>query len=247
MKSFKRSNAMNAAMAAAVLLATAIPLFASDTDDRIESSFKKSYVFKTYLTNENIKITSKEGVVTLSGDVLEETHKPMAQEVAEALPGVKSVENTIVIKNEKSDAWLKMKIQSTLLFHSNVDVGNTHIFVKNSVVTLKGNAISQAQKELTTEYTKDVEGVKAVRNEMTVSKTKPTIGEKMDDASITAQVKMTLMMHSSTGVLRTTVTTNNGVVVVGGKARNEAEKDLVTKLSEDVRGVNSVINKMTIE
>lgn len=238
---------MNAAMAAAVLIATSVPLFASDTDDRIESSFKKSYAYKTYLTEENIKITSKEGVVTLSGDVLDESHKPMAQDVAEALPGVKSVENTIVIKNDKSDTWLKMKVQSALLFHSNVDAGNTNIFVKDGIVTLKGKAQSPAQKELTTEYAKDVEGVKAVKNEMTISKAKDTIGEKIDDASITAQVKMTLMMHSSTGVIRTSVTTNNGVVSIGGKARNEAEKDLVTKLSEDVQGVNSVINKMTIE
>jgi hyperosmotically inducible periplasmic protein len=247
MKPFKRTNAMNAAMAAAVLIATAIPLFASDTDDRIESSFKKSYVYKTYLSEENIKISSKEGVVTLSGDVLDETHKPMAQDVAEALPGVKSVENSIVIKNDKSDTWLKMKVQSALVFHANVNAGNTNIFVKDGIVTLKGKAESPAQKELTSEYAKEVEGVKSVKNEMTISKAKDTIGEKIDDASITAQVKMTLMMHGSTGVLRTSVTTNNGVVSVGGKARNEAEKDLVTKLTEDVQGVSGVINKMTIE
>lgn len=247
MKTYKRTNAMNAAMAAAVLLSTALPLFASETDDRIESSFKKSYVYKTYLTDENIKMSSKEGVVTLSGDVLDESHKPMAQDVAEALPGVKSVENSIVVKNEKSDTWLKMKVQSALVFHANVDAGNTNIFVKDGIVTLKGKAQSPAQKELTTEYAKEVEGVKGVKNEMSVSKDKDTIGEKIDDASITAQVKMTLMMHSSTGVLRTSVTTNNGVVSVGGKARNEAEKHLVTKLTEDVQGVNSVINKMTIE
>jgi osmotically-inducible protein OsmY len=247
MKSLKRTNAMNVAMAAAVLLTTAIPLFASETDDRIESSFKKSYVYKTYLTDENIKMTSKDGVVTLSGDVLDESHKPMAQDVAEALPGVKSVENTIVIKNDKSDTWLKMKVQSALLFHANVDAGNTNIFVKDGIVTLKGKAATPAQKELTTEYAKDVEGVKAVKNEMTISKEKDTIGEKIDDASITAQVKMTLMMHKSTGVIRTSVTTNNGVVSVGGKARNEAEKHLVTKLAEDVQGVIGVINTMTIE
>jgi osmotically-inducible protein OsmY len=54
-------------------------------------------------------------------------------------------------------------------------------------------------------------------------------------------------MHKSTGVIRTSVTTNNGVVSVGGKARNEAEKHLVTKLAEDVQGVIGVINTMTIE
>jgi osmotically-inducible protein OsmY len=247
MRSFKRSNAMNAAMAAAVLISTAIPLFASETDDRIESSFKKSYVYKTYLKDEHITISSQNGVVKLSGDVLDEAHKPMAQDTVEALPGVKSVENTIVVKNDKSDRWVKMKVQTALVFHANVNASDTEVIVKEGHVTLRGKAMSQAQKDLTTEYAKDVEGVKGVTNEMSMAKADDTIGEKIDDASITAQVKMTLMMHRSTGVLRTSVTTNNGVVTLSGKARNESEKDLVTKLVEDVHGVNSVVNKMTVK
>jgi osmotically-inducible protein OsmY len=242
------STAMNITMAAAVLVATAVPLFASETDDKIESSFKKSYVFKTYLKDEHISINSKNGAVVLSGNVLDETHKPMAQDTVEALPGVKSVENNIVIKNDdKSDTWLKMKIQTALLFHSNVRASKTEVLVKNGVVTLKGKAQSQAQKELTTEYTKDVEGVKEVKNEMTMAKPSETIGDKIDDASITAQVKMTLMMHKSTGAIRTSVATDNGVVTLSGQAKNDAERDLVTKLTEDVEGVNNVVNKMTVE
>ncbi|MDD2266141.1 BON domain-containing protein [Sulfuricurvum sp.] len=241
------STAMNIVMAAAVLVATAVPLFASDTDDKIESSFRKSYVYKTYLKDEHIAIKSKDGVVTLSGDVLDETHKPMAQDTVEALPGVKSVENNIVIKNDKSDTWLKMKVQTALVFHNNVKASSTEVSVKNGVVTLKGKAQNQAQKELTTEYAKEVEGVKEVKNEMTMAKPDDTLGEKIDDASITAQVKMTLMMHKSTGVIRTSVTTENGVVTLSGQAKNNAERDLVTKLTENVEGVKNVFNKMTIE
>lgn len=247
MKPLTRSNAANTVMAAAILLATAAPLFASETDDRIESSFKKSYVYKMYLKDENIQITSKEGLVTLSGDVLDETHKPMAQDVAEALPGVKGVQNTIVLKNDKSDTWLKMKVQTALAFHANVNASSTDVSVKDGIVTLKGKAINQAQKDLTSEYAKDVEGVKSVNNEMTIAKADDTLGEKIDDASITAQVKMSLMLHRSTGAIRTSVTTNNGIVTVSGNAHSEAEKDLVSKLCEDVPGVNNVVNKMTIE
>jgi hyperosmotically inducible protein len=72
-----------------------------------------------------------------------------------------------------------------------------------------------------------------------------TMGEAIDDASITAQVKM--LLHRSTGVLRTKIETNDGVVTLAGKARNAAEKNLATKLVDDVHGVKSVVNKMTIE
>ena len=46
--------------------------------------------------------------------------------------------------------------------------------MKDGIVSLRGEASSQAQRELTTEYAKDVEGVKEVKNEMTIAKTPAT-------------------------------------------------------------------------
>ena len=125
----------------------------------------------------------------------------------------------------------------------------TEVNTKDGIVTLQGEATSQAQKDLTTEYAKDVEGVKDVKNEMTVTKTSEkvqTVGGKIDDASITALVKMTLLYHRSTSALKTSVTTKNGVVTLSGKAKNAAEKDLATKFVKDVNGVVEVKNLMTI-
>ncbi len=227
---------------------------ASETDDRIESSFTKSFVYKTYLKDEHIKISSKDGAVTLSGDVYNQTHKPMAQDTAEALPGVTSVDNRITVVGdqpaESSDTWISMKVKSALLYHRNVSGTKTEVYVKDGVVTLKGVAASQAQKDLTTEYAKDIDGVKSVENEIVVSASLETrgetTGEKIDDASITAQVKGSLLSHRSTSMLSTKVTTTDGVVTVSGTAKNEAEKALVTKLVTDINGVQSVVNNMTI-
>ena len=236
-------------------------LFASETDDRIESSAKKSYVFKTYLKSDDIKIQSKEGVVALTGTVAEEYHKSLARETVSSLPGVKSVDNKLTVKGEipaeHSDAWLITKVKTTLLFHRSVSATGTEILAKDGTVTLRGKADSAAQKDLTTEYAKDVDGVKDVKNEMTVlaAATKPvekTTGEKMDaitesvdDASITALVKTTLLYHRSTSALNTTVETKEGVVTLAGKAKNAAEKDLATKFVSDVHGVKKVVNNMT--
>src|SRR5664280_2136042 len=111
-------------VAAAALVGSSTPLRASETDDRIESAFKKTYVYKTYLKDEHIKISSKDGAVILAGAVADETHKPMAQNTAEALPGVKSVDNRIEVTGdrpaESSDTWVSMKVKSALLFHRNV-------------------------------------------------------------------------------------------------------------------------------
>jgi hyperosmotically inducible periplasmic protein len=73
-----------------------------------------------------------------------------------------------------------------------------------------------------------------------------TVSGKIDDASITALVKMMLLYHRSTSALKTSVTTKNGVVTLSGKAKNEAEKDLTTKFVKDINGVTEVKNLMTI-
>jgi hyperosmotically inducible protein len=241
-------------VAVVALLITSVPVHASTMDDRIESSAKNSYVFKTYLKGDDIKIQSRDGAVTLTGIVADNHNKSLAQETVAGLPGVKSVDNKLEVKGtppaENSDAWLITKVKTTLLFHRSVSGFKTEVNVKDGIVTLQGEATSQAQKDLTTEYVKDVEGVKDVKNEMTVAKTSKktqTAGDKIDDASITAQVKMTLLYHRSTSALNTLVTTKEGVVTLAGKAGNAAEKDLAAKFASDVNGVKGVKNRMTIE
>lgn len=241
-------------IATGTLFLTSPALRASETDDRIEAAAKKSYVFKTYLKDDAIKTESKNGAVTLTGTVAEASHKSLAGNTVESLPGVISVDNQLKVKTEDpaahSDAWLSTKVKSTLLFHRNVSASGTDVYVQDGVVSLRGEVANEAQRELTAEYAQDVEGVKSVKNELTIAKTpaKPeqTAQEKIDDASITAQVRASLLSHRSTSAIKTKVQTTDGVVTVSGVAKNAAEKSLVTKLVNDITGVTSVINNMTI-
>ncbi len=241
------------AVTAAVLLTSAY-VRASDVDDRIESSAKHSYVYRTYLENDAVNIESRDGVVTLTGTVNEGSHKALAQETVEDLPGVKSVDNQLALKGqqppENSDGWIGMKVKSSLFFNRNVSALNTEVDVTDGVVTLKGRADSQAQKDLTGEYAKDVEGVKEVKNEMTVgqveNKNQETTGDKIDDASITAQVKVAFLFHHSTSAFKTGVHTSNGVVTLSGEATSGSAKDMAAKVAGDVNGVKNVVNNMTI-
>ena len=238
------------------LIISSSPLQAASTDSRIESSAAKSYSFKTTLKEDSIKTVSVNGVVTLTGTVADASHKTMAGDTVASLPGVKSVDNQLLVSGEQpaehSDTWITTKVKTALLFHRNVSATGTTVYTKDGVVTLQGVASSQAQKELTTEYAKDIDHVKEVKNNMTIAETSATAkseittGEKIDDASITAQVKSALLSHRSTSAIHTGVSTTDGVVTVTGIAKNEAEKSLVTKLTEDINGVTSVVNNMTV-
>jgi osmotically-inducible protein OsmY len=252
----KKRNSTTMIMAAVAILGAAGALMAAQVGERIESSAKKSYVFMTFLKGDDIKIqATNEGAVTLTGTVSEWSHRSLADETVGGLPGVISVDDKLEISggkpDENSDAWIGIKVKTMLMFHRNVSNLKTDVDVKDGIVTLHGETSSEAQKELTAEYVKDVEGVKSVKNDMTVIKTGKTtvekVGEYIDDASITAQVKLALLFHRSTSAISTKVETKNGVVTVMGLAKNSAEKDLVGKLVTNIKGVKGLKNKMSVE
>lgn len=228
---------------------------AAEIDNKIVSTFKNSYVYRTFLSSDSVEASAKNGIVTLTGTVEDESHKTLAQETIARLQGVIRVDNKLVTPSEaaaeNADIWIARKVKLSLIFHFHVSASATTVEVKDRVVTLKGEATNMAQKELTSEYAGDIEGVKAVLNEMTLAKTphpaKRSVGEKMDDASLFAQVYSALLLHRSTSALKTSVEIRDGQVSLTGIVKNPAEKALVTKIVSDIHGVTSVNNQMTIE
>lgn len=236
------------------LTITVTQAHATEMDNRVESAAKDSYVFKTYLKDDHITVNSKDGMVTLTGDVANDGHKSLAENTVENLPGVTSVNNQLAVTNpstpENSDAWLGLKVKTALLFRRNINGLGTKVSVKDGLVTLNGDVQTQAQKDLTGLYASEVDGVKTVDNQLAVVPSAPTgqetFKDKIDDASITAQVKMTLLFNRSTSALKTKVETQDGVVTLSGPAKDAAEKDLVTQLVSDINGVVNVVNNMDV-
>jgi hyperosmotically inducible protein len=242
-------------IAALALLVISIPLRAADMDGRIEATARRSFVFQTYLRGDVVNVKSMDGVVTLTGTVANADHRSMAQEMVLSIEEVKSVTNQLTIDGPtpivNSDIWVGERVRSTLLMHRSVSYANTDVTVVDGKVTLRGEASSEAQKALTGEYVKDVAGVKDVDNKMTVRAAvavpHQTAAEIIDDASITTQIKMSLLFHHGSDAFDTKVSTTAGVVTLTGTAKNQAEIDLATKRVNDIYGVKSVVNKMTIE
>lgn len=241
-------------LSALLLIASSpLALIASpETDRKIEDAAKASYNYRTVL-DDRVTAKSSDGVVTLTGTVQDKDDKALAADTVENLPGVARVRNEIEVKPvhaEKSDAWMALKIRGRLLVKGHVSATTTDVAVKDGVALLTGTAENSAQRELTEVYAGEIDGVKSVKNEITIKETPAagrTAGDTMDDASITSQVKYALLTHKSTSALQTKVTTTDGVIVISGEASSDAEKSLVTKLAQDVRGTKSVTNNMTVK
>ena len=236
-----------------VFIAAPIALFASSAEDRkIEAAAQASYNYRTVLEN-HVKVKAHDGVVTLTGTVQDKDDKALAEATVENLPGVSRVKNDIDVTPaypEHSDGWIAWKVRGSLLVKSNVSAASTMVAAHDGVVTLNGTVENSAQKELTGVYAAEIDGVKSVVNNLVV-KSEPTkgetVGESIDDASITSQVKFALLRHKGTSAVKTKLVTTDGKISITGEAGSAAEKSLVTKLAQDVRGVKSVTNDMIVK
>ncbi len=242
------------AMILAIVSALNQPVHASARDDKIVTIFLQSYVNRTYLKDDAVAIDVKDGVVTLSGTVSDESHKRMAQEIAASLPGVSDIDNRLMTKAqaaaETADGAICRKLKLALLFHRSVIIEKTLIEVSDGLVTLKGHAASESQKKRIAGYAGDIEGVRGVQNQMTVEldarPSKRTSEEKLDDPSVIAHIRTALWLHPSTRSIDVKVDARNGNVTLSGVAHNLAEKSRVTLLVADLKGVKRVTNEMTI-
>jgi osmotically-inducible protein OsmY len=73
-----------------------------------------------------------------------------------------------------------------------------------------------------------------------------TVGETIDDATITTRVKTSLLNDPDVGGLRIDVDTFKGVVTLSGAVKNAAERDKAVALARKVSGVQDVKSTLQI-
>mgnify|MGYP001214779776 FL=1 len=74
-----------------------------------------------------------------------------------------------------------------------------------------------------------------------------TTGEVIDDTVITSAVKTKLLADSGVRGFDIDVDTNGGVVELNGTVNTEAESEKAESIAEDVDGVVSVKNNLTVD
>ena len=73
------------------------------------------------------------------------------------------------------------------------------------------------------------------------------MGDKIDDAVITTSVKAELAKDSNLSALKINVDTDNGRVALKGTAPSTAAREQATTLAQNVKGVTSVDNQLTVQ
>ena len=74
-----------------------------------------------------------------------------------------------------------------------------------------------------------------------------TLGENIDDTTITTTVKAKLAAEKGSTLTRVGVDTNRGVVQLSGVVSSSADRTLAERVARGVGGVKSVVNNLQIQ
>jgi hyperosmotically inducible protein len=73
-----------------------------------------------------------------------------------------------------------------------------------------------------------------------------TVGETIDDATITTRVKTALLNDPTVGGLAIDVDTNTGIVTLSGNVKSQAEADKAVQLARKTGGVKDVKSTLQV-
>lgn len=110
----------------------------------------------------NLMVTDK--IEVKPGDVeRKDYNEDMAREARE-----RAAADSDSLGDSIDDAWIHTKIRSKLVGEGTLPGSSLNVDVKDNVVTLRGSVATRADRTKAEQIAKDTEGVKSVRNQLTV-------------------------------------------------------------------------------
>lgn len=191
-----RKYIISAAIAAALACGTSTAAFADNAsagtqtdpvkDAWLDGKLEAVYLLNRHLNNFTIDTEVVNGTAYLKGSVESDVERDLATALARGVEGIKNVKNDLQIAGESArrrrdsnasrdfmqvvdDATKTAAIKSTLLMNQSTHGLMIDVDTRNDVVTLSGAVKSAEEKALAEQLARNVEGVDAVTNKLTIS------------------------------------------------------------------------------
>ena len=214
------------------------------TDAQIQSDVLAELKWDARVMPNEIGVTVKDGVVTLTGWVDSYTKRWVAEEAAHRVRGVKAVANDIEVRlssgAERNDTDIAAAAARALEWDAFVPVDKIDVTVSKGWVTLKGEVEWQYQKQDAELAVGRLAGVKGVTNLIIV---KP----RLTPSELKAKIEQALVRSAELDAKRITVDVVGSKVTLKGTVRSWAEKQEAERQAWLAPGVTSVDNRITIE
>lgn len=143
------------------------------------------------------------------------------------------------------DGVISTRVDAKLTSDPQVNPFNIDVDVIDGVVTLRGEVTDPSAREEAEKLARDTPGVQRVINNIEIGGSR-TGGERVSDAWISTKIKSKLTADPELNSLNIDVDVRQGVAILSGKVKNEANRRHAEELAADTKGVVRVKNELTI-
>jgi hyperosmotically inducible protein len=145
------------------------------------------------------------------------------------------------------DAAITAKVKTRLATDPTAKAYQIDVDTSEGVVQLNGFVDSQDAKRAAERVAKGVDGVKSVRNNLEMKQGDRSLGEAVNDNTLTARVKAALAADATTKAYQIKVDVNEGRVALGGFVDTEESKNNASRIVRGVDGVKNVENNLQVQ
>ena len=212
------------------------------TDEEIQKDVLAELKWDARIQPNEIGVSVKDGIVTLTGWVDSYLKKWSAEDVAHRVDGVKGIANDIEVKlaTERTDPDIAAAAVHALEWDAFVPSDKVQVTVSKGWVTLRGEVEWQYQREDAERVVRRLAGVKGVTNLITVKPrvTAPELKKKIEDA---------LVRNAEIDANKITVEVQGSKAILKGSVRAWAEREEAERVAWSAPGIASVENRITLE
>lgn len=212
------------------------------TDEEIQKDVLAELKWDAQVQPNEIGVSVKDGVVTLTGWVDSYLKKWAAEDAAQRVAGVKAVANDIEVKlfSERTDADIAEAAIRALQWDASAPADKIHVTVSKGWITLKGEVQWNFEKQDAERVVRRLAGVKGVSNLITV-KPNPT------PSDLKKRIEEALVRNAKLDANNITVEVQGSKAILKGTVRAWVEKEEAERVAWLAPGVAEVENRITVE
>ena len=213
------------------------------TDQQLRRDVEEELSWDPRISDAEIGISAKDGVVTLTGFVKSYAQRLAAEHAAERVSGVRAVAEELHVKLpgtiDLSDTDIAHRAVNAMKWDVEVPDAKIKVRVDKGWITLEGEVDWNFERQASERAVRYLTGVKGVTNLI-------HIAPHVSAYDVSARIKEALRRSADTEATKIEVEATGGRVTLRGSVHSWAERADVERAAWAARGVTNVEDRLTV-